>query len=54
MYHSILYTDGFTKNAEKCRKMPKNAEKYVCEKCDFRCSKEANIIDIYCLQNTKS
>jgi len=23
-------------------KMPKNAEKYVCEKCDFKCSKKSN------------
>ena len=23
-------------------KMPKNAEKYVCEKCDFKCSKRSN------------
>ena len=25
-------------------KMPKNAEKYVCEKCDFKCSKKSNYI----------
>ena len=25
------------KNAEKCRKMPKNAEKFICEECDFKC-----------------
>jgi len=24
------------------KKMPKNAEKYVCEKCDFKCSKQSN------------
>ena len=24
---------------EKCQKMPKNAEKFVCEHCDFKCSK---------------
>ena len=25
-------------------KMPKNAKKYYCEKCDFKCSKESNFI----------
>jgi len=25
------------KNAEKRRKTPKNAEKFICEECDFKC-----------------